>query len=357
MNLPTMTKADPDLAPQIQRLGQFLKWLTLLTFAFVPCYAVVLLIAPNLTVAIAAAIVLGFGALMGVALWLVRRSRLMPAVTVTCASFLALAVAFALVVPDLYGVFMLVIVITVAVALPYVGGRAFRNLSVGCLAVTLLVALLGEYVQLLPQPPEAFVRFLRVSGFCGGIALILLLLWQFGTRLTHSLDEAQRTNQALAAAQGQLEARVEERTRELSTALAEIQDQASVQRELLGEIDQQRTTIRELSIPVLPVSNSTLVIPLVGALDAERLNDLQQQALHAISQRRARRLVLDITGLAVVDSHVAQGLRNVMQAAALLGSQVALVGVRPDVAQTMVHVGLVMGDVATFRDLQSALAG
>ncbi|HYF64238.1 MAG TPA: STAS domain-containing protein [Herpetosiphonaceae bacterium] len=356
MNLPTITDADPDLAPQIQRLSQFLKWLTLLTFAFVPCYAVILLIAPNLTVAIAAAIVLGFGALLGVALRLVRRNRLMPAVAVTCASFLALAVAFSLAVPALYDVFMLVIVITIAVALPYVSGRAFRNLGLGCLAATLLIALLGEFVQLLPPPPRGYVQFMHVSGFCGGIALILLLLWQFGTRLTQTLAETRQTNQALAAAHGELESRVERRTSELSTALAELRDQAGVQRQLLSEIDHQRTTIRELSIPVLPVSASTLVIPLVGALDAERLNDLQQQALHAISQRRARRLVLDITGLAVVDSHVAQGLRNVMQAATLLGTQVALVGVRPDVAQTMVHVGLGVGDVATYRDLQSALA-
>jgi rsbT co-antagonist protein RsbR len=355
MNLPSITPVEPDLAPQLQRLGQFLKWLTLLTLAFVPFYGVALLIVPNLTVAIAAAIVLGFGLLLGVALLLVRRGRLMDAVTMTCASFLALAVAFALVVPALYAVFMLVIVITVAVALPYVSGRTFRTLSAGCMAVALLITVLGEFVRLLPQPPQAFISILRISGFCGGIALILLLLWQFGTRFSQSLAESRRTNQALQIAQDELEGRVEERTRDLQTAMAELQDQASVQQRLLGEIDQQRSTIRELSIPVLPVSAGTLVIPLVGALDAERLDDLQQQALHAISQRRARRLVLDITGLAVVDSHVAQGLRNVMQAAALLGSQVALVGVRPDVAQTMVHVGLELGAVSTFRDLQSAL--
>ena len=243
MNLPPITPVEPDLAPQLQRLHQFLKWLTLLTFAFVPFYAAVLLIVPNLTVAIAAAIVLGFGLLLGVALLLVRRGRLMQAVAMTCASFLALAVAFALVVPALYAVFMLVIVITVAVALPYVGGRTFRTLSAGCMAVALLIAVLGEFVRLLPQPPAAFISILRISGFCGGIALILLLLWQFGTRLNQTLAETRRTNQALEIAQDQLEGRVEERTRDLQTAMAELQDQASVQQRLLGEIDQQHRPV------------------------------------------------------------------------------------------------------------------
>jgi rsbT co-antagonist protein RsbR len=83
---------------------------------------------------------------------------------------------------------------------------------------------------------------------------------------------------------------------------------------------------------------------------------MQTQALAMLERTRARRLLLDITGVPVVDSHVAQGLLNVVQAARLLGSDVTLIGVRPEVAQALVALGLNLPDLRTVRDLHSALA-
>ncbi len=125
--------------------------------------------------------------------------------------------------------------------------------------------------------------------------------------------------------------------------------------EQLAVIQKQQEAIRELSVPVLPVSRDTLVMPLVGALDSMRLIQVQEQALERIAATRARRLLLDITGVPIVDSHVAQGLIRVVQAARLLGADVILIGIRPEVAQSIVGSGIDLRHIRTCSDLQSAL--
>jgi rsbT co-antagonist protein RsbR len=128
-----------------------------------------------------------------------------------------------------------------------------------------------------------------------------------------------------------------------------------VQTELLAALEQERATARELSVPVIPISATTLIIPLIGALDTERLHQLQTQALGALERSVAHTLILDITGVPVVDTQVAQGLLQVVSAARLLGARVMLVGIRPEVAQALVGLGVDMRAIRTFSDLQSAL--
>jgi rsbT co-antagonist protein RsbR len=114
--------------------------------------------------------------------------------------------------------------------------------------------------------------------------------------------------------------------------------------------------IKDLAVPVIPISATTLVMPLVGALDTTRLRQVQEQSLQALNRTSARTLIFDITGVPVVDSQVAQGLLMTVRAARLLGAQVTLVGIRPEVAQSIVGLGLDLSDVSTFSDLQSALS-
>ncbi len=87
-----------------------------------------------------------------------------------------------------------------------------------------------------------------------------------------------------------------------------------------------------------------------------RLLHMQERTLERISETGARRLVIDVTGVPIVDTLVAQGLISIVQMARLLGATVTLVGIRPEVAQTLVQLGVQIGDVQTFRDLQAALA-
>jgi anti-anti-sigma regulatory factor/HAMP domain-containing protein len=136
---------------------------------------------------------------------------------------------------------------------------------------------------------------------------------------------------------------------EAETARAQIAEQ-------LTTIEQQRTVIQEMSVPILPLTNQVLVMPLVGALDTTRLALLQAQALGAIERSAAHYLILDLTGVPVVDTQVAQGLIQVIQAARLLGAEVVVVGLRPEIAQTIVSLGIQLPHVITYSSLQSGMA-
>jgi len=168
--------------------------------------------------------------------------------------------------------------------------------------------------------------------------------------------ESQTAASALSRLNTALETTVAERTAALESALAEVQARADAQSKLLAEVEQQRIAIRELSVPVIPISATTLIVPLVGDLDGPRLQQLQEQALQALQRSSAHYLVLDITGVPMVDTHVAQGLLAVVQAARLLGARVMMVGIRPEVAQSIVSLGLNLHGMDTASDLQSALS-
>jgi rsbT co-antagonist protein RsbR len=193
-------------------------------------------------------------------------------------------------------------------------------------------------------------------GFFVAVTLLnTLLLDRFSGALRGALDAAMEREAELQTIRGSLEATVGERTAELAAALEEAQRRSGEQANLLEEIELQRGLIRDLSVPVIPISASTLVMPLVGSLDSARLHQIQEQSLQAIERTSARMLVLDVTGVPIVDSQVAQGLLNVVQSCRLLGARTILVGIRPEVAQAMVSVGIDMRAVRTFADLQSAL--
>lgn len=116
-----------------------------------------------------------------------------------------------------------------------------------------------------------------------------------------------------------------------------------------------REAIQELSTPIIPVYNGVLVVPLVGRVDSMRAQTLTETMLEAISREQAEIVLLDITGVAVVDTGVANHLMQTARAAALLGSQVVLVGISAEVAQTLVQLGLDLGQLVTLSNLQSGL--
>lgn len=199
----------------------------------------------------------------------------------------------------------------------------------------------------------------NIGGDLGGFIVIAtivgLFTTLFGQTLRTALQEARERNQQLEELQATLEMKIAERTAELQAALAEVNERAAFQERLLEENRRQRTIIQGLSVPVLPVSADTLVVPLVGALDSERLHVLQDRALRALERSTARRLILDISGIPVVDQQVAQGLIDVVRQARLLGAETMLVGIRPEVAQALVSIGVDLRQVRTCRDLGAAI--
>ncbi len=146
----------------------------------------------------------------------------------------------------------------------------------------------------------------------------------------------QRNFNTMTATLGQQTRHLEQQINTANSARTEAEAAHAALAAQLATIEEQRTVIREMSVPILPLTETTMVMPLVGALDSGRLRLVQEQALRAIERAPARYLILDITGIPVVDRQVAHGFIQVVQTAKLLGTEVMLVGIRPEVAQALV---------------------
>ena len=121
-------------------------------------------------------------------------------------------------------------------------------------------------------------------------------------------------------------------------------------------IHRQQEVIRELSTPVLQVRDRLLIVPLIGMIDASRARQLTEQLLHSIRDNRAKVIVIDITGVAVVDSAVANHLLQAVQAARLMGATAIVTGISADIAQTLVRIGVDLSKLDTLGDLQEGIA-
>jgi rsbT co-antagonist protein RsbR len=121
-------------------------------------------------------------------------------------------------------------------------------------------------------------------------------------------------------------------------------------------IQMQSGLLAELSTPLIPITQDIVVMPLIGSIDSRRAQQVLDTLLHGITERHARIAILDITGVPIVDTHVAGALIRAAQAAQLLGAQVVLTGIRPEVAQTLVGMGTELHGIITRSDLQSGIA-
>jgi anti-anti-sigma regulatory factor/HAMP domain-containing protein len=152
----------------------------------------------------------------------------------------------------------------------------------------------------------------------------------------------------LTAANAQLEQKVRERTADLDMAVGRMEQLLGTQQELLR-------TLREVSTPIIPVIAGVLAAPLIGQMDDERAEHMTRDLLARIERERAHTVLLDITGVPVIDTQVAQSLLRAVSASRLLGADVVLVGVAPEVAQTIVTLGIDLGDLRTAADLRTAV--
>jgi PAS domain S-box-containing protein len=121
-------------------------------------------------------------------------------------------------------------------------------------------------------------------------------------------------------------------------------------------IQAQAATLAELSTPLIPISDHVVVMPLIGAIDSDRAGQVLETLLHGIERSQARVAILDITGVPLVDTQVAKSLLTAAQAVRLLGARVVLTGIRPEVAQTLVGLGVDLGGIVTHSTLQSGIA-
>jgi rsbT co-antagonist protein RsbR len=117
-----------------------------------------------------------------------------------------------------------------------------------------------------------------------------------------------------------------------------------------------RSTISELSTPIVPVHEGILVLPLIGSVDSRRATEVTERLLEAIAAHQAEIVIVDITGVPVIDTSTANHLLMTTRAAGLLGSQVVLVGIGAEIAQTIVHIGIELRGLVTLANLQAGIA-
>ena len=120
-------------------------------------------------------------------------------------------------------------------------------------------------------------------------------------------------------------------------------------------IREQQEAIRELSTPVLQVHDRLLILPIIGVIDPLRARQLTEQLLRGIRANRAKVVVIDITGVAAIDSNVANHLVQTVEASRLLGATVIVTGLSPEIAQTLVHIGVQLDKMTTVGDLQGGI--
>jgi anti-anti-sigma factor len=121
-------------------------------------------------------------------------------------------------------------------------------------------------------------------------------------------------------------------------------------------IDAQREALRELSTPLIPITDTVMIMPLIGTIDSQRARMVMETLLEGVARHQADLVILDITGVSVVDSQVAQAFIQAAQAVKLLGAQVMLTGIQPQIAQTLVHLGTDLSTMQTRGSLQAGIA-
>ncbi|MBC6463001.1 PAS domain S-box protein [Actinomadura sp. HBU206391] len=120
-------------------------------------------------------------------------------------------------------------------------------------------------------------------------------------------------------------------------------------------LQHQRDEILELSTPVIQVWDKVLALPIIGTLDSLRASRLTENLLEKIAENQAEVIILDISGVPTIDTQVAQHLLKTVQAATLMGTVSILSGVRPETAQSMVHLGIDVGRLRSRNTLRDAL--
>jgi rsbT co-antagonist protein RsbR len=121
-------------------------------------------------------------------------------------------------------------------------------------------------------------------------------------------------------------------------------------------INRQRLEMLEIATPVIQLWEGIVAVPLIGTLDSARSQVVMETLLDAVVEQHARIAILDITGVPTVDSLVAQHLMKTVAAARLMGAECIVSGIRPAIAQTIVHLGIDLSDVLTRASLADALA-
>lgn len=162
----------------------------------------------------------------------------------------------------------------------------------------------------------------------------------------------------VAIAMERLRREIDEKSQMEQKLRQEVDERKNVEfelREKLDLIQEQQATIRKMSTPIIQIWDGVLTLPLIGALSSERAADIMERLLGEISRTNAQHVILDLTGVEIVDTATAEHLLKVVYAVQLMGAQGMITGIRPAVAQTMIALGADMSRIKTLANLQEGL--
>ncbi|MGI8387730.1 RsbT co-antagonist protein RsbRA [Robertmurraya sp. P23] len=117
----------------------------------------------------------------------------------------------------------------------------------------------------------------------------------------------------------------------------------------------QKIALQELSAPLIPVFDGISVMPLVGTIDTERAKQIMESLLNGVVKNRSEVVLIDITGVPVVDTMVAHHIIQAADAVRLVGAKCMLVGIRPEIAQTIVNLGINLNQITTKNTLKKGI--
>jgi len=199
------------------------------------------------------------------------------------------------------------------------------------LIITLAIRLFTQDHGLGIQPAVVIGLFSVLTG----------LLWIILRDLEFSLERAQKSTEEAEHARSET-ASQHERTIKSNE---ELQLAYSQQQQLLD-------TIQELETPIMPLNDNLLIVPLIGHVDSRRAQNINERVLGAVHTQRSAFVILDISGVTVVDTQVAQHIHQLIQSLKLLGASVTVTGIKPEVATTMIGLGIDFGAAQTAGSLQ-----
>lgn len=133
---------------------------------------------------------------------------------------------------------------------------------------------------------------------------------------------------------------------------------AEAQQTLLQQqiIDTQQARLRELSTPLIPITDEVVIMPLIGSIDDQRAQQILEALLEGVARHQATMVILDITGVEMINEQVANTLMQAASAVQLLGTQLMITGIQPKIAQTLVTLGIDLGHIDTRSTLQAGIA-
>ncbi|MBA3469370.1 MAG: STAS domain-containing protein [Herpetosiphonaceae bacterium] len=345
-----MASSSPYVATNINQRLRFLQYFALAVCGLMVLATLLLIFAPLSTIS---------GWIYGVAAmssafvwWLGRRQRLVPGTVLLLVTFTAINLNALIqstnIAQDVYVVLPFLLLQIPATALLL--NARFSLITTGLIFV-LIAGSLMLTMQTIDRGVILFITSV-VTLLTGGITGLTMRQLENALHTSEAqttmLRQSEHTLQQQALALKERTAEAEQRQQEAATAMHQME-------RALHERDDLAHSLQEATLPVMPVHKQVIVLPLVGSVDSTRAVQLTTTILENVKRSNARAVIIDVTGVPLIDTQVAGVLLKSAEAVRLLGATTVLVGIRPEVAQTIVGLGLSLNSLTVRADLQSGI--